>query len=298
MSDGKTNIYLSATLAIAGFLGFSIGDAIVKIYGPYNITPFQISFIYACVGLIVLVLFSGKLGGFKATMQTKHRKIHAWRAALQAPTQALNFYAFMHMPLSSAYAVIFLAPVLTAAIAIPLLKEKPTIFVWLGILGGFAGMLMVVRPDGYSLDWPLIAVFATALITSVRNIVTRSVPASETQLSMAVYPIIGVIVAMALPTILLYQPMTVTEILWLTVGGALFGLAVLWTSLAFRYAPAAIAGSFHYSQILWGIAFGLFLFGHVPDALELLGGIVIIVSGLLLVWRGRLRGIVTNRNKA
>ena len=46
---------------------------------------------------------------------------------------------------------------------------------------------------------------------------------------------------------------------------------------------------FHYTQILWGIAFGLVLFGDVPRPAVLLGAGIIIASGLFILWRERRR---------
>ena len=283
MKETYNNALYGATLAFTGFLFFSIGDAIVKILKPENISPFQVSFIYACCGLIVLLCFSKQLGGLRGTINTKHKKIHFLRALLQAPTQVLNFYAFLHMPLSNAYAVIFLAPFFTALLAIPLLKEKPLITTWIAIFLGIAGVLVTHRPGGYELSLPLLAVFATAVITAIRNIVTRKVPPEETKLSMAVYPILGIIVVTFFPTILDFTVVGLYPMALLALGGGLFGFGVLWTSLAFRYAPAAVAGSVHYSQLVWGLLFGLLLFSDIPDLYTITGAGLIALGGISLI---------------
>jgi drug/metabolite transporter (DMT)-like permease len=59
---------------------------------------------------------------------------------------------------------------------------------------------------------------------------------------------------------------------------------------AFRLALSAIVAPFHYSQMIWAVFFGLFLFGDIPDAWVIGGSAVIIGSGLYILWRETVRG--------
>ena len=65
----------------------------------------------------------------------------------------------------------------------------------------------------------------------------------------------------------------------LATTGQLFMIA------AFKSAPAALVAPFQYSQILWAVPFGFFLFGNIPDLWVLGGAAIIITSGLFVVWR-------------
>ena len=52
------------------------------------------------------------------------------------------------MPLSTAYAITFVAPLLVTAMAGPLLKERVGPARWVAIFIGLAGVLVILRPTG------------------------------------------------------------------------------------------------------------------------------------------------------
>jgi drug/metabolite transporter (DMT)-like permease len=68
-------------------------------------------------------------------------------------------------------------------------------------------------------------------------------------------------------------------------GGASFAAGLTFVSFGFRLAPPAVAAPFHYTQMIWGVIFGIFLFGDIPDFFTVLGASVNILSGLYLIYR-------------
>jgi drug/metabolite transporter (DMT)-like permease len=67
------------------------------------------------------------------------------------------------------------------------------------------------------------------------------------------------------------------------------GVAHLGLIQALRLAPSGVVAPFHYSQIVWGVLFGLLLFGDQPDVWVAAGSTVIIGSGLYILWRETVR---------
>jgi drug/metabolite transporter (DMT)-like permease len=55
--------------------------------------------------------------------------------------------------------------------------------------------------------------------------------------------------------------------------------------VAHRYASAAVLGPFLYQQILYMTVLGWLVFGQVPDLAVVLGALVVVGSGLYLLWR-------------
>ena len=53
----------------------------------------------------------------------------------------------------------------------------------------------------------------------------------------------------------------------MAVLGLLSGAGHLMLIRAFRRAPSAIVAPFHYSQMIWAVIFGLFLFDDIPDSM-------------------------------
>ncbi len=268
--------------AITGFFLFSFGDVLAKILRQMDYGAFQISFYYALIACIGLLLLSDKLGGLKKAFHTKNKKLHLLRAILQAPSQALVFYALSQMPMTNVYVIIFLAPFLTTALSIPILKEKATTMNWLLVLSGFSGVVIAMRPDIHDLNLAVFATLAVAVSASLRFLTVRLMGPQETPLSLALFPAIAILLATIGPAITAETELTTISLMMLLIGGAAFGTGLLLTYKAFRYAPAGIIAPFHYSQIMWGILAGLFIFGNPPDNWTILGCIIIVASGIAL----------------
>lgn len=243
----------------------------------------QISCQYALTAIVLLLICSRSLGGLQATLGTVHRRLHLLRGLVSAPTQALNFYAFSKMPMANVYAVIFLTPFLTALLSAWFVREKVRPIQWCLIALGFVGVLIAMRPDIYGFSPPVLAVLVTALFGSIRNASVRLMGDQETPLSLALFPALAISLATFLPALTHGLMPTLIDSAFLTLGGALYAAGLLLTCLGFRYAPAATAAPFHYTQILWAMLAGMWFFGDSPDRWTMAGSLVIIGTGLALI---------------
>ncbi|MBX3422615.1 MAG: DMT family transporter [Pirellulaceae bacterium] len=280
MNQLKSTATLGIACAVAGYFLFSAGDAMSKYMRQFEYTSAQISFQYSTTAVILLCACSGWLGGLKQTLKTERKSLHLLRGLVSAPTQAFNFYAFSKMPMANVYAVIFLTPFLTATLAAMFLKEKVTATRWLLIATGFVGVLIAMRPDVYGFSLPVVAVMVTAVFTSVRNTTVRLLGPQETALSLALYPAVAIALATSGPALSAGKLPTLVHLGMLSGGGLMYACGLLLTCLAFRFAPAALASPFHYTQIFWAVLAGLLLFGDMPDRWTILGSMIIILCGV------------------
>ncbi len=195
------------------------------------------------------------------------------------------FYAFRHLPLTEVYALIFSAPLIITVLAIPVLGESVRLFRSLCVAIGFCGVLVVLGPQLDSLSLGHIAGLLAAVCSATTAVVTRKIGARESSLTLIVYPLLVNLTVCGFAMISDYQPMPGSALL--TMGG--IGLfAVLGQSLliyAYRNAPAQYIAPFQYSQMLWAVLFGSLFFSEKPDRTVLIGASIIIVSGIMIVWR-------------
>lgn len=285
-----TSLAKGVWYAIIGFFCFSFADVIAKFLAKDGYGSFQISFLFSLAATVCLLACSPWLGGLRSTLDTRQRKLQFLRAALSAPTQAMFFYGISRLPLSTAYAVVFLAPFLTAWLAVPVLGERATLRRWLLIAAGFAGVLVAVRPETRGIGWPVLAVAFVACCTAGRNVLVAKMGSQETPLSLALFPSVAIVAVTTVPALAAWKPVSAPVWVWLALAGVVFGFGLLLNSLAFRYAPASIAAPFHYTQIIWGVLAGLLFFNHIPDVWTLIGCVIIVLSGTVLV---RLRSAKT-----
>jgi drug/metabolite transporter (DMT)-like permease len=279
MLDSRKGILLS----LLGFTLLSFGDATIKYLSSYY-TTYSLVLYNSLFGLLVLLLLSPVRGGIGNTLKDRRIKLHLLRGVLVFVQLSLIVYSFGHLPLANAYAIAFIAPIFSALLAIPLLKDQLSWRHMSAIAVGFMGVLVILRPGLMPLEFASVAALLSALFFSLVNITARYMRSTtHTLMSWAFYPHV-VIIAVSL---LLFRD----ELQWLRPadGGYLFfmgsvsALGGICLARAFAYARTATAASFHYVQMLWGIGLGYFIFGDTVDLWTAIGAIVIIVSGLWLI---------------
>lgn len=282
------NHFLTALLSLSGFLLFSFTDVLFKILaGAVDI--FTVSFWSGLAGLVFLLACSPWLGGLKNTLASKKKNWHLVRALLTTFIVILNFVALKAMPLVNFYTIIFTAPFMTVLLARLLFQEKVGWKNWLVVGAGFCGVIVAMRPSIETIGLPELAVLTAAVFFALRNMTVPKMGAEETMLSYGLYTYAGITVgsllALAVNDGLYIPPPNTWPLLFAT--GALGAIGVILLSAAFRAGPASIAATMHYSQIVWGIAFGMLVFGDFPDRWDLVGSAMVCLSGIYLIETGR-----------
>ncbi len=140
----------------------SLMDACLKTLSQ-RYPPMQVTALRGLTTLPVVLAWVGATGTFKQLMQVRFG-FHVARGALGIASLALFAYGVRSLPLSEAYSIFFVAPVLITAFAAVLLGERVDWRRGLAIGGGLAGVLIVLRPSGAAaLSFPNLAILATAV---------------------------------------------------------------------------------------------------------------------------------------
>jgi len=162
------------------------------------------------------------------------------RSFLMAATTVCNFVAVQYLRLDQTISIAFLAPLVVALLAGPLLGEYVGWRRALAIVTGFIGILIVIRP-GFTQLHPAFAVsFAAMLAYALFMIVTRKLSGFDTPFVTLFYSLLVGVVGGALFAIPQWVwPSNVFECLLLLTLGALGGLGHYLLILAYRLAPAS-----------------------------------------------------------
>ncbi|MCD9126918.1 ThiF family adenylyltransferase [Luteimonas fraxinea] len=112
-----------------------------------------------------------------------HWPLHLLRGILGVGMIAGFVYGLARMPLSTAYAIVFVSPLMVTALAVPLLGEKVGPRRWTAIALGVVGVLVVLRPTGEGMATLAgLAVVGGALCYAIASITVRKLaqPSSRT----------------------------------------------------------------------------------------------------------------------
>ncbi|HEX2843446.1 DMT family transporter [Hyphomicrobium sp.] len=239
---------------------------------------------------VLLLLFVPAFGIMtaKALFTTNRFGLQIIRSVLMVGTTAFNFLALQYMRLDQTITIVFLAPLMVALLAGPLLGEWVGLRRFVAILFGFVGVLIAVRP-GFGVVHPAVLyAFAAMLVYALFMLLTRHMAHFDPPLVTLFYSMFVGTFAGA-PFALADWHAPPDTLSWFLLGSlGILGGTGHWLFLhAYRLAPASSIAPFLYMQILSMVAFGFAVFGDLPDLWTLAGASLIVASGVYLVHRER-----------
>jgi drug/metabolite transporter (DMT)-like permease len=210
------------------------------------------------------------------------------RSVLLFLSTAINFIALNFLQLDETTAIMFTTPFFIALFAGPILGEWIGWRRWIAILIGFAGALVVIRPGTGALHPTAFLSLAGACCYALYNISTRALaPYDSTQTTITYSALVGVLAASA-PLPWVWQTPTDPLVIGGMIAVGLFGLiGHTCLIIAHRYAPAGVLAPFIYFQIVWVSITSFAVFGHIPAEWTIVGALIVIASGLYLLYRER-----------
>jgi drug/metabolite transporter (DMT)-like permease len=267
---------------------FSFMDAVLKALSPHY-PALQITALRGLVALPLVIAYITWRGAWH-TIGRMRWPLHLLRGVLGITMLALFTWSVRELPLSAAYTLFFIAPLLITALSVPVLKERVPAAHWWAIAAGFVGVLIALRPSSESLQSGFIslaglAVLGAALCYAVTAITGRLASRSDSSeslvLSMMVMMSVGAGV-LAFPQWIAIRSEHVPLLLALAVTG--FGGQLAITE-AFRHGQASVVAPFEYSALAWGVGLDWLIWQTLPGSHTWLGAAIIIGSGLYIVRR-------------
>lgn len=277
-SNGK-----GALIVLVAFFVFSATDAIVKIMAGTIPAP-QVTFLITVAALILLLVHALVTGRVRRLIP-RQPSLAFWRALLLALDTLLIHYAFARLPMAEAYLIAFLTPILVAMLSFVFLGERLSRIGWAGVLVGFAGVAVALKPGAAPLDLGHLAAFVSAVLFSLSLILLRRTKLAETDEALvASLLVVMTPVAFAVAAISgELAPLGLPDFGFAAAGGVLMIVGNALLVRAFRVGEASVVTPFQYSQIIWGCLYSLFLFSTPIEMHTLAGAAIIIFSSWLVL---------------
>jgi len=261
---------------------FVAGDSCYKYLGT-SYTIYQMAFygkLVACLLIISFVIYTRK------KVQTKFLKLQIYRGLSLTTTFLCILFAYRHMTLTEVALIFYISPFITCIFTYFLLKEPIGIHRIMIIIGGFIGILIILRPGYVELNPALFILLLGVIAFSYGNILARIIGKDEPDINFTLFPtIISCIIVLPM---LLLDPVIPTAIDFsiMGLGGIIGSAAILFISMAYVRTHAVTISILAYTDIIWAMLLGYIIFGDTTtDPYVYLGGLLIMVSGCYLVHR-------------
>ncbi|MEP1207386.1 MAG: DMT family transporter [Rhizobiaceae bacterium] len=233
------------------------------------------------IGVIVLIAMRGT-----SVLHTKQPVLQITRGGLAAGSALLFIIAVSYVPLADAVAVSFIAPFVVTVLGALILGERVGLRRWAAVTIGFLGSMIVIRPGLGALHPAVMLVVVAAILFALRQILSRALADTDrTSTTIAYTALVGSFL-LTLPLPFIWQwPGSTFEILLLTSIAVMAAGAEILVIKALEVAQAVVVAPVQYSLIIWGTAYGYFVFGQFPDMWTWIGAVIIIASGLYTLQR-------------
>jgi len=281
MSDRKSSMRGINAMLMAVCL-FSLMDAGLKWLSPHY-PAIQITAMRAIASLPFVIVYVAIRGSAVSLFKIRW-SLHLLRGFLGICMLALFTYGLKSLPLSEAYSLFFIAPMLITALSVPLLKEKVVVSRWVAVFIGLLGVIIVLRPSTQNLiSLGSLAVLIAAVCYSVSAIAVRVISRTDSSDSMVFWAMTMIAIGAGCFAAPNWHPIEQRHLLVL--GGigltGFFGQVAI--TAAFQKGEASVIAPFEYSALAMGIGLDWLLWRTVPDSIALFGALVIVASGLYLI---------------
>lgn len=216
-----------------------------------------------------------------------------WRGLLEAAAALTYLTALAHTPFAIATAVNLSTPLFLTVLAILILKEVVRWRRWTATILGFIGVLMVIQPHPGDINaWTWVVVFSS-LLGALRDILGRFIPGRVPVGVMSLWSAAAVgIAGLGVTAFEGWHPMGGRELALLIAASLLLAMGYQFLMISLRSgAELSVTGSFRYGSVLWALGIGYVVWGDVPNLLALTGIVVVVVSGIYILHRERVRGV-------
>ncbi|MDM0111794.1 DMT family transporter [Variovorax sp. J22R133] len=276
---------LGATWLVLGMGAFSVSDGLAKLLADDFSAGALTWFRYLGLLLTVLPLAVRQ----PSIVRTGQPMAQVLRAAGLIGAAVFFLLGLATIPQAEATAMVFASPLFVLILSRWLMRETVGPRGFAPVLLGFAGVLIVVRPGSFHFGGAEIFPLLSSMAWAGAVVLTRKLSATDSVSTTMLYSAALGAVGLAV---------TVPGIDWARLFSTwplMLGMTAAWCAAqwlvvaAYRVASPPVIAPFAYSQLLWAALFGLAFAGHWPDAISLLGMVLIVLSGLYAAWLSRAR---------
>jgi drug/metabolite transporter (DMT)-like permease len=274
-------------LRLAGTALIATLFMLVKLAGESGVALPEIMFWRQAMAIPLLLAWLGSRGEL-GSLRTRRLGTHGRRATLGMAGMVCNFSAAVLLPLAEATTLGFTTPLFAVIVGALVMRQNIGKWRWAAVLLGFAGVLVIAQP-GHHVVAPLGAAagLGAGLMVALVSFQIRDLSRTEAPAAIVFYfALFGAV--MMLP----FLPFTMTahtgtQWLILIALGTAGTVGQFLITAALRHGAVVSVVVMDYTSLFWALLFGWAIWGQLPAFAAWLGAPLIVLAGLIVLWRER-----------
>jgi drug/metabolite transporter (DMT)-like permease len=242
----------------------------------------EVLFTRVFISFLVFGAFLIPTAGF-AVFRTRRPVAHVMRSASQATSQSLLLIAISMMPLASAIAISFAAPLFATLASLFFLKEPVGGPRWIVLIVGLAGVLIITNPGADTFQVGALYALGNAVLFGTVTAGVRGMTSTESAETLTIWQLLLLSVFYGLTLPFAFVMPTWADMPLIVGNGVTNMLGQYWWTRGLHLAPTSAVVPFQYLSLVWAMIFGFAVWGDVPTAGLLLGSAIVVGSGLFLL---------------
>ena len=279
MTNKKRALLIRAiAFMMVGGLSMVLMQASVKLLSdalhPFVITLFRALLVFIII--LPILLWNGL-----STVKTSSVKLQVIRGGVGGVCMLCMFTGFSLVSLPEATSLLFTVPIFATILSVMFLSERVGIKRWGAIFLGFAGILVITRPD-VSLNLGHLLLLSSAILWSISIVIAKKLTEKDTIISITFWQAMGCVPLALVASLFVWETPTLTQLLYLLgiAGLGTLGHALVYASL--KLGKVSFLLPLDYIRIIWSTLLGFLLFGSLPT-LYLYAGTFLIISATAFI---------------
>ena len=283
---GMTADLYASILMIAAFTVFSAMSVFMRMISGHISVP-QVIFIRQVMALVLMA--PQYWAARHVILHPTGLSLHLTRGFLAVGAMFCGLTSIIHIPFADATAISMAEVLIATAFAATVLREPIGWRRWLAAAVGFVGVAVMVRPFGTGFDVFALLALAGSVCSAASMIALRRGSAHDTTITVLFWQGLVVALLSAPVAALVWVTPTLHEAMLLVLMGVIFTAGNWLFTAAIRIGRASAVAPLGYLRLVMMAAIGWAIYGEVPTAATVIGGVLVMASATYTITRNAIR---------
>jgi drug/metabolite transporter (DMT)-like permease len=255
----------------------------------HELPPMQVAWMRWITGILCITPFA--LAAGRGAIHTRDLRLHGLRAIFHSSGYALWYSAVGFIPLATTAALSFTGPLFVTVGAALFLGERVYGGRWMGVLAGFAGVLVILRPGLVEPNQGALMMLASVPLIAGSNLVAKVVAGRDTPVQVVFWQTMLAAILFAPFGLWFWQETSATHWVLALLAGFFGTLGYFLITWAFRLLDISAVQPLAFLGIVWASLFDIVIFGRTADAWTYVGAAIVVAASTAIVHREASRRI-------